>query len=60
MKKRTVGGGGGGGQKRVDLSFCVFPCFAVVGVPMYPEAVKNSTKMSLSYPLLCAPNANKN
>ena len=25
------GGGGVGGQNRVDLSFCVFPCFAVFG-----------------------------
>ena len=30
------GGRGGGGLKQVDLSFCVFPCFALFGGPKIP------------------------
>ena len=32
----------GGGLNRVDLSFCVFPCFAVFGCPKYPDAGENA------------------
>ena len=36
-----------GGQNRVDLSFCVLPCFAVLGGPKIP---KTARKVSLPHP----------
>ena len=39
--------GGVGGQNRIDLSFCIFPCFKAFGGPV-------STKSAIVTPLLCA------
>ena len=49
--------GGCGGVNRVDLSFCVFPCFAVFGGLKIPRCWKKKTarKVSLSRPFLCVP-----
>ena len=45
----------------VDLSFYVFPYFAVVGGPKIPRCwEKTAWKVSLSHPFLCAPDASKN
>ena len=49
-----------GVQNRVDLSFCLFPCFAVFGGPKINKLLGKATrKVSLSHPFLCASNARK-
>ena len=45
----------------VDLSFCVFPCFAVFGGPKIPKCLgKTARNVSLLRSFLCAASASKN
>ena len=55
------GGGGVGGQSRVNLSFGVFPCFAMFGGPKIPRCwEKQHEKCQCHTHFLCAPNASNN